>query len=111
MPTPDPQEMLARLLGPNGPELSCEACFEELDGYVELQLSGEPGGDTFRACGRTWPAARRVARSTPASSPSWVATSPTPEPPPRRSVAHTPTFSLTVIPSATDPLAVPSWVE
>lgn len=45
MPTPDPQEMLARLLGPNGPELSCEACFEELDRYVELQLSGEPCGD------------------------------------------------------------------
>ncbi len=43
MPTPDPHEMLARLLGPNGPELSCEACFEELDRYVELKLSGEAG--------------------------------------------------------------------
>jgi hypothetical protein len=31
---------LARLLGPEGPELTCDACFEELDRYVELALSG-----------------------------------------------------------------------
>ena len=29
---------LRRLLGPAGPELSCEQCFEELDRYVELEL-------------------------------------------------------------------------
>jgi hypothetical protein len=32
--------MLKALLGPAGPEISCEACFEELDRYVELELSG-----------------------------------------------------------------------
>jgi hypothetical protein len=32
--------LLGRLLGPAEPELSCERCFEELDRYVELELSG-----------------------------------------------------------------------
>jgi hypothetical protein len=32
-------ERLRRLLGPSGPELTCEECFEELDRYVELELS------------------------------------------------------------------------
>jgi hypothetical protein len=32
--------LIGRLLGPVGPELSCERCFEELDRYVELELSG-----------------------------------------------------------------------
>ena len=32
--------LLKRLLGPDGPELTCEQCFEELDRYVELELSG-----------------------------------------------------------------------
>ena len=32
--------LLARLLGPAGPEVSCEECFEELDRYVELELAG-----------------------------------------------------------------------
>jgi hypothetical protein len=31
---------LARLLGPAGPEVTCEQCFEQLDRYVELQLAG-----------------------------------------------------------------------
>ena len=29
---------LERLLGPAGPELTCEECFEQLDRYVELEL-------------------------------------------------------------------------
>ena len=29
------------LLGPDGPEVTCEACFEHLDEYVELELAGE----------------------------------------------------------------------
>jgi hypothetical protein len=33
-------EFLGRLLGPDGPELTCEECFEHLDRYVELELSG-----------------------------------------------------------------------
>jgi hypothetical protein len=36
----DRDRLFARLTGPPGPELSCEACFEELDRYVELELSG-----------------------------------------------------------------------
>jgi hypothetical protein len=32
--------LVGRLLGPTGPELSCERCFEELDRYVELELAG-----------------------------------------------------------------------
>jgi hypothetical protein len=32
--------MLDRLLGPEGPEIGCDACFDELDRYVELELAG-----------------------------------------------------------------------
>jgi hypothetical protein len=32
--------LLDVLLGPEGPELSCEECFEQLDRYVELELDG-----------------------------------------------------------------------
>ena len=31
---------IGRLLGPGGPEVSCETCFEELDRYVELEAAG-----------------------------------------------------------------------
>ena len=33
-------ELLRRLLGAPGPELTCEQCFEELDRYVELEVAG-----------------------------------------------------------------------
>jgi hypothetical protein len=33
-------EVLARLLGPGRPELTCEQCFKELDRYVELEVAG-----------------------------------------------------------------------
>jgi hypothetical protein len=33
-------DMLAALLGPTGPEVSCDECFERLDEYVELELGG-----------------------------------------------------------------------
>jgi hypothetical protein len=33
-------DVLGRLLGPDGPELTCEECFEALDRYVELELGG-----------------------------------------------------------------------
>jgi hypothetical protein len=36
----DPARILARTLGPDGPELSCEECFAQLDRYVELELAG-----------------------------------------------------------------------
>ncbi len=41
MTQPDPKQALARLLGPAEPEVGCEACFEALDRYVELELAGE----------------------------------------------------------------------
>lgn len=37
----DRRGLLARLLGPTGPELSCEECFQKLDRYVELELREE----------------------------------------------------------------------
>ena len=40
MDRPDFRQVLDRLLGPAGPEVGCEACFEELDRYVELEISG-----------------------------------------------------------------------
>jgi hypothetical protein len=35
----DHDRRLARLLGPAGPELTCEQCFDQLDRYVELELA------------------------------------------------------------------------
>ncbi len=34
------RELIARLLGPVGAEVTCEECFELLDEYVELELAG-----------------------------------------------------------------------
>jgi hypothetical protein len=34
-------ELLRRLLGPSGHEVTCDECFELLDTYVELELAGE----------------------------------------------------------------------
>jgi anti-sigma factor RsiW len=51
------EELVVRLLGPGEEELSCEACFEQLDRYVDLELAGQdadalvPGMDShLRAC-------------------------------------------------------------
>jgi len=41
----DHDRLVARLLGPAGPELTCEQCFEELDRYVELEVSGARAED------------------------------------------------------------------
>jgi hypothetical protein len=35
------RELIARLLGPAGHEVTCEECFELLDSYVELELAGQ----------------------------------------------------------------------
>jgi hypothetical protein len=35
-----PARLIAALLGPGGPELTCEACFEHLDRYVDVTLAG-----------------------------------------------------------------------
>jgi hypothetical protein len=37
----DATTALARVLGVDDPELSCEECFAQLDRYVELSLTGE----------------------------------------------------------------------
>jgi hypothetical protein len=39
------EEVLAGVLGPGIPELSCEECFALLDRYAELTLSGEPADE------------------------------------------------------------------
>jgi hypothetical protein len=39
MTKPEAERMLRALLGPAGPELSCEECFEQLDRYVERELA------------------------------------------------------------------------
>ncbi|WP_433035361.1 hypothetical protein [Actinomycetospora sp. CA-053990] len=46
--TPQPHDarrLLLRLLGPAGPELTCEQCFEQLDHYVELQRARADADD------------------------------------------------------------------
>ena len=37
------RDRLARLLGPAGPELTCEECFEHLDRYVEVERADGEG--------------------------------------------------------------------
>jgi len=39
-PEHDDRLRLRRVLGPAGPELTCEQCFEQLDRHVELTLAG-----------------------------------------------------------------------
>ena len=34
------RRLIAALLGPGEPELTCEQCFEQLDRYVDLELAG-----------------------------------------------------------------------
>jgi hypothetical protein len=34
------RRLLGRLLGPEGPELTCDECFAQLDRYVDLELAG-----------------------------------------------------------------------
>jgi hypothetical protein len=36
---PDLKDTLGRLLGPAEPEVGCDACFDQLDRYVELELA------------------------------------------------------------------------
>jgi hypothetical protein len=35
------KQSLERLLGPAGPEIGCDECFDQLDRYVELELRGQ----------------------------------------------------------------------
>jgi hypothetical protein len=40
MERPELEQALNRLFGPAEPEVGCDVCFDELDRYVELALSG-----------------------------------------------------------------------
>ena len=40
MTEPKIQRTLNHLLGPAEPEVGCDVCFQELDRYVELELTG-----------------------------------------------------------------------
>ena len=47
---PDDVRMLAeRLTSPEGPELSCEECFDLLDVYAERELAGAEAGEAMPA--------------------------------------------------------------
>jgi hypothetical protein len=37
----DLDRTLERLLGPAEPEVGCDACFDELDRFVDLELAGD----------------------------------------------------------------------
>ena len=39
-PRADIAGALGRLLGPRGPEIGCDECFERLDRYVDLEIAG-----------------------------------------------------------------------
>jgi len=39
-PSADRDSTLKRLLGPVGPEVTCDECFDHLDVYVEVELAG-----------------------------------------------------------------------
>ncbi len=43
----DLKHSLDRLLGPSGHEVGCDACFDQLDGYVELELAGGNTDEAF----------------------------------------------------------------
>jgi hypothetical protein len=47
-PAADLRDLLAALLGPGEPELTCEHCFELLDRYVDLEFA-LGGADADRA--------------------------------------------------------------
>ncbi|HEV2815435.1 MAG TPA: hypothetical protein VGW10_19415 [Solirubrobacteraceae bacterium] len=38
---PNKPDLIARLLGPADPEVTCEECFELLDQYVDLEVTGQ----------------------------------------------------------------------
>ena len=44
---PHDAELLRRTLGPAGPEVTCEQCFEQVDRYAELELRA--GADAAEA--------------------------------------------------------------
>lgn len=41
--TPDSDRFVSGALGPEGPELTCDQCFELLDRYADLEVAGRDG--------------------------------------------------------------------
>ena len=41
MTHPGPTPLVELLLGPGAAEIGCDACFDELDRYVDLELQGK----------------------------------------------------------------------
>ena len=72
------KQALGRLLGPAGPEVGCDECFEELDRYMELELRGEaaddkvpgmrPHLDGCPACLEEYASLRELVRATDSSN-------------------------------------------
>jgi hypothetical protein len=66
---------LKRLLGPAGPELLCDECFDKLDEYVELELRGRDADERIPgmrahlegcpACHEDYDSLRELVRSEP----------------------------------------------
>jgi hypothetical protein len=48
MPDEKMDERLRAVLGPDGPELTCEACFEHIDKFAELELAGRDAESEVR---------------------------------------------------------------
>jgi hypothetical protein len=44
---PELKQALGRLLGPAEPEIGCDACFDQLDRYVEVELAGGDADGKF----------------------------------------------------------------
>jgi hypothetical protein len=40
-----PDQLIGRLLGPAGPEVGCDECFDQLDVFVEAELAGTDAGE------------------------------------------------------------------
>jgi hypothetical protein len=47
MNQPRIDQALSRLFGPAEPEIGCDACFDQLDRYVELELAGKDADAAF----------------------------------------------------------------
>jgi len=43
------RKLIGRLLGPVGPQVTCEECFELLDQYVDTELAGVDAAGRFPA--------------------------------------------------------------
>lgn len=41
MNDPRTNDLVARLVGPEGPEIGCDECFAVLDRYVDLEVTGQ----------------------------------------------------------------------